>query len=188
MKKFALLLLTGWCGVLAAQTNAPAPVPADKPVKTSTSTDTNAPMQITSDSAEVDMVKRQAEYRGNVRVDRQDMKLTCGWMLVTLPEAGGRLDRVTAETNVVIDFTDEKGQTYHVTSAKAVYDFKVENSVTNETVTFTGSPRVETSQSIIESEPMVWDRVKNKFFFSGPKMISKGTPGSETNGAPPKLF
>lgn len=188
MKKFVLLLLTGWCGVLAAQTNASAPVPADKPVKTSVNKDTNAPMQITSSSAEVDMIKRLAEYRGNVRVERQDMTLTCGWMLVSLPTDGGRLDRVVAETNVVIDFTDEGGQIYHVTSAKAVYDFKVENSVTNETVTFTGSPKVETSQSIIESEPMVWDRVKNKFIFTGPKMISKTAPGSTNNGAPPKLF
>ena len=194
MKKILFILLAGLGGVAVAQTNA---------VRTTVAMSTNAPAastnkpvakaapgptQINSDGAEFDLNAHRAVYHGNVVVERPDVKLTCGWLVVDLPPAGGRLNRVVAETNVVIDFTDEKGQKYHVTSAKAVYDFKVENAVTNETVTFTGSPKVETAQSTIESEPMVWDRVKNKFSFTAPKMISREMPGSQTNGAPMKLF
>jgi lipopolysaccharide transport protein LptA len=147
----------------------------------------SGPTQINSDGAEFDLNLRQAVYQGHVVVDRPDMKLTCGWLTVNLPQAGERLDRIVAETNVVIDFTDDKGQKYHVTSAKAVYAYTMENSTTNETVTFTGSPRVEMNQGTIESEPMVWDRVRNKFIFHAPKMISNGAPMTGTNEAP-KLF
>lgn len=168
MKKMIFLVMAGWCGVAAAQTNSPAPgapatnAPAAK-----------APTQINSDAADFDMTTRQAVYRGHVTVVDPQLKLTCEWLVVDLPAAGAHLSHVQAETNVVIDFRDEKGQTYHVTSAKAVYAYQVEGAVTNETVTFTGSPKVETTQSTIESEPMVWDRMRNKFTFTAPKMISR---------------
>jgi lipopolysaccharide transport protein LptA len=198
MKIILFILLTGLCGVAVAQTNvvrttppmstnAPA-VSTNKPAANPPAKAASCPTQINSDGAEFDLNAHRAVYHGNVVVERPDVKLTCGWLVVDVPPAGGRLNRVVAETNVVIDFTDEKGQKYHVTSAKAVYDLKVENAVTNETVTFTGSPKVETVQSTIESEPMVWDRVKNKFSFTAPKMISREMPGSQTNGAPMKLF
>lgn len=179
MKLIISIGLAGCCAVFAAATNEVAAPPAGAT--------TNAPAakasttQINSDHAEFDLSKHQAVYQGHVRVDRPDAKLTCGWLTVSLPAAGGRLDRIVAETNVVIDFTDEKGEKYHVTAAKAVYEFKSENSVTNELVTFTGNPRVETAQSTIESEPMVWDRVRNKFTFFAPKMISTG---AGTNASP----
>lgn len=180
MKKILFIILAGLCSQVFAQTNPPANAPAAKTPP--------GPTQINSDSAEFDLNAHLAVYRGNVVVERPDVKLTCAWLTVDLPEAGAHLSHVVAETNVVIDFTDEKGQKYHVTSAKAVYGYKVENSVTNETVTFTGSPKVETTQSTIESEPMVWDRTRNKFIFTAPKMISRETPGSSTNGGPVKLF
>jgi lipopolysaccharide transport protein LptA len=199
MKKTLFILLAGLSGAAVAQTNAvqtasamptnPPAVSTNKPAAKTAAKPATGPTQINSDGAEFDLNAHRAVYQGNVVVERPDVKLTCGWLTVDLPPEGGRLNRVVAETNVVIDFTDEKGQKYHVTSAKAVYDFKVENAVTNETVTFTGNPRVETAQSIVESEPMVWDRVKNKFSFTAPKMISRETPGSQTNnGTPLKIF
>ena len=144
-------------------------------------------MDIYSDGAEFDMNLHQATYHGNVQVNRPGTKLTCEWMVVDLPQGGGHLSHIVAVTNVVIDFTDAKGEKYHVTSAKAVYDYKVENNTTNEIITFTGSPKVETGQSIIESEPMIWDRVRNKFSFFAPKMHTLGGPATDTNGTP-KLF
>jgi lipopolysaccharide transport protein LptA len=185
MKKIILILTAGWCGLAAAQTNTPVVTPAS--TNTSALTATNAPMDIYSDTAEFDMDAHLAVYRGNVRVNRPDTKMTCGWMQVDLPDGGGHLSHIVATTNVVIDFTDAKGQKYHVTSAKAVYDYKVENAVTNEIVTFTGNPVVKTSTSTIESEPMVWDRIRNKFFFNNPKMHTIGDLGNDTNGTP-KLF
>ena len=62
---------------------------------------------------------------------------------------------------MVIDFTDEKGQTNHVTSDKAVYVYKVQNGVTNETVTLTGNAKVENAQGWLTGEPIVWNRAND---------------------------
>lgn len=186
MRKILATLAAALCGTALAQTNMAA---------LGTAAATNAPTartqtEINADTAEFDLNTRQAVYRGHVNVEDPQAKMTCGQLTLDLPAAGAHLNRVVAETNVVIDFKDEKGQKYHVTSAKAVYSYKVEGSKTNETVTFTGNPRVETAQSIIESEPMVWDRAKNKFRFFNPRMIS--TEGinklTGTNGPALKLF
>ena len=175
MKKilFPFLILLGAIGPATAQTNAPA-------VKTN-----SPPTEITSDTADFDLSAHQAVYRGHVQVVNAEVKLACEWMVVDLPSAGAHLSNIVAETNVVIDLTDAKGQTYHVTSAKAVYAYKAEGGATNETVTFTGKPRVETATSTIDSEPMIWDRTRNKFTFIAPTMISRDMGG--TNG-PAKLF
>lgn len=181
MKKLFLLLALGiGAAALAQLPPALLPVPAS-----SVTGDTNAPAKprgpttITSDAADFDMNIHQATYRGHVLVEDPQVKMTCAWLVVNLPEGGEHLNHVLADTNVVVDFTDEKGQTYHVTSARAVYDYKVVDAVTNETVTFTGSPKVVTDQSTIESEPMIWDRARNKFSFIAPKMKSTAGLGGE---------
>ena len=101
---------------------------------------------------------RTATYYGNVRVDDPQMKLTCAWLVADLPQNGGHINHIVAETNVVIDFTDEKGQTNHATSDKAVYNYNVQGAVTNETVTLTGNARAENAQVILTGEPIVWNR------------------------------
>lgn len=178
--------MAGICGLAAAQTNQVASEPATAGAPGGRMPTT----QISSDAADFDLNTRQAVYRGHVQVEDPQVKMTCERLAVDLPAAGARLNHVVAETNVVIDFRDEKGQTYHVTAARAVYAYNVEGSQTNETVTFTGSPRVETAQATIESEPMIWDRMKNKFKFVNPRMIS--TEGinhmAGTNGPAAKLF
>jgi lipopolysaccharide export system protein LptA len=177
MKKFVFLFLIAGGGWALAQTNPAAMNVASRPAT-----------QINSDAADFDLNTHQAVYRGHVRVEHPELKLTCGTLLVDLPTAGAHLTNVVADADVVIDFNDGKGQTYHVTAARAVYAYGVQNAVTNETVTFTGSPKVETAQSTIESEPMIWDRAHNKFTFIAPKMISREAPGAGTNGLPVKLF
>jgi lipopolysaccharide export system protein LptA len=181
MKRIIFLLAAGFCSLAAAQTNVPlslsvaAPAAKAKP---------HAPTitMIDSDMADFDMNLHQAIYRGHVLVVDPQVRLTCEWLLVDLPAGGEHLNHVLATTNVVVDFTNEKGEKYHVTAAKAVYDYKVVEAVTNETVTFTGKPVVETATSIIYSEPMVWDRARNHFIFTEPQMISKDNGG--TNSSP----
>jgi lipopolysaccharide transport protein LptA len=131
---------------LRAQTNAPA-----EPHLT----------QIDSDSVDFDMNTnaRTATYIGHVRVDDPQMKLTCAWLLANLPQDGGHISHIVAETNVVIDFTDDKGQTNHATSDKAVYNYNVQGAVTNETVTLTGNAKTENAQAILTGEPIIWNRV-----------------------------
>lgn len=142
------------------------------------------PTLIDSDSANFDMAAHRAVYRGHVRVDDPQMKLTCALLTADLPQNGGRVNHIVAETNVVIDFTDEKGQNSHATSDKAVYDFKVENGATNETVTLTGSPQVEDAQGTQAGDVITWDRANNGFQFINPHMVFRQSftgASAETN-------
>ena len=183
MKKLLMLLMAGSCGLVWAQTNQVAMVAA-RPAQ---------PTEVDSDKAEFDMggahSPRQVIYRGNVRVTDPKIKLWCEWLLLTLPPGSGHVSHISAETNVVIDFVGENGEKYHVTSDKAVYDYTVVNQVTNETVTWTGNPIVDTKDGKIWSEPLVWDRRANRFFFTNQKMIlPNGLSGSGTNGSALKLY
>jgi lipopolysaccharide transport protein LptA len=155
----ALTIMLGG-GILRAQTNAAA-VP--KPAR--------APTLIDSDRADFDLTARKAFYYGNVRVDDPQMKLTCVKMTADLPQTGGHINRIVAETNVVIDSVDEKGQTNHATSDKAIYFYHVENGVTNETVTLTGNAKVENAQGWLTGEPIVWDRANNSLHAENQNMI-----------------
>jgi lipopolysaccharide transport protein LptA len=163
VKKFHLiagLVLAG--GILHAQTNVTT---APKPPK--------PPTLINSDTADFDLTTHRAIYRGNVRVDDPQMLLTCALLTADAPPPDGDTQRkhIVAETNVVIISVDEKGQTNHATSDKAVYDFKVENGVTNETVTLTGHAIMNNSQGTLTGEPIIWDRVNNHLTAVNQKMV-----------------
>jgi lipopolysaccharide transport protein LptA len=145
----------------------------------------HAPTRIDSDSVDFDMNTHQAVYRGDVRVDDPQMKLTCAHLVVFLPEAGGRPDRIVAETNVVIDFTDEKNQKMHSTSDKAVYVYAIQNGATNETVTLTGNAKVENPQGWLTGEPVVWDRASNHLTATNQKMIFRQNLNGATAGTNP---
>jgi lipopolysaccharide transport protein LptA len=149
----AWLALTGG-GWLQAQTN----------LKT-------APTVITSAHGFYSNGSRQVIYTGSVQVDDPRMKLTCEQLIADLPPAGGHIDHLVALTNVVMDSVDEKGQTNHATSDMAVYDYKMVDGVTNETVTLTGNARVRSGQDWMTGEPIVWDRVNNSMRVENPKMI-----------------
>ena len=128
------------------------------------------------------MTGHKVVYRGNVRVDDPQMKLTCEQLVADLPQSGGRISHIVAETNVVIDFTDEKGQTMHATSDKAVYFYNVQDGATNETVTLTGNAKVENAQGWLTGEPIVWDRAGNHLTATNPKMIFRQDLGGATTG------
>lgn len=149
--------------VLAAATaGAPAQTNADAAANVTT---------ISSDNVNFNMNLHTAIYRGNVRVEDPQMKLTCELITASLPPSGGRPNHIVAETNVAIDFTDEQGQTNHVTSDKAIYDYSVENGTTNETALFTGHAKAKIAHGvIITGEPLVWSRA-NGFSATNEVMI-----------------
>jgi hypothetical protein len=94
-----------------------------------------------------------------------------------------------AVTDVVIDRVDEKGQTNHITSDKAVYTYSVVNDVTNEVATFTGgnpTPKVENQQMIIVGDPLVMNLLTKQFSGKNYKTTFKQTPNAdgETNTSP----
>jgi lipopolysaccharide transport protein LptA len=161
--KFFCLIALVFCGLnLRAQTNAP-----------------DAWTRIDSDSAIFDRDGHKATYRGHVFVRDPGMKLHCEWLVVDLPSAGGRVNHIVAETNVVIDLVDEKGQTNHATGDLAVYDYAVQDSVTNETVTLTGDPQIKNSMGTQSGDKIVWDKISNKFHFTNPR----GVMHENLNGA-----
>jgi len=138
------------------------------------------PTQIDSASGFFDGNGHKAVYCGNVRVSDPEMKLTCAWLVVDLPQSGGRVSHIVAQTNVVIDATDSKGQTMHATSDKAIYSFQVKDSVTNETVTLTGNAKVENAQGWLTGEPIVWNRANDSVTATDQHMIFK----QSLNGMP----
>ena len=148
---------------MPAATNANV-VPPPKP---------RPPTRIEADRADFDLATREATYFENVRVDDPDMKLSCEWLTANLPQAGGRMDHIVAETNVVIDFTDEKGQPVHATGDKAVYSYQVQGGVTNETITLTGNPQIEDALGTQTGDEIIWDRANNRISIPrNAKMVS----------------
>ena len=161
-------------------TNAPPPKPM-----------TPAMTQIDSDSFDGDLNGRRAIYSGHVRVTDPRMTLTCARLIADLPPAGGRINHIVAETNVVIDATDDKGATNHVTCDKAVYDYDVQGSVTNDTITLTGNPQIVNAQGTNTADVIVWNRANGHIYETSPHMSGEnlGGAGANTNGLPaPKLF
>ena len=182
MKKICLIAIlalagNGW---LPAQTNTST---APKPPR--------APTIINSDRADFDLTGRHAVYRGNVRVDDPQMQMSCEELTADLPQTGGHINHLVALTNVVMDSVDDKGQTNHATSDKAIYDYSVVNGVTNETVTLTGNAKVDDGKSWMTGEPITFDRVNNSIHAENQKMIlrqslatalvSTNAPAGKTN-------
>ncbi len=133
-------------------TNAPASPPLPR---TETLIEADGP-------ADFDLTGRRVIYHDNVRVDAPNMKLRCEWLAADLPQNGGHVTNIVAETNVVIDAADDKGQKMHATSDKAVYVYNVQNGVTNETVTLTGEPaHLETAKASVAGNTIIWDRTRD---------------------------
>jgi lipopolysaccharide export system protein LptA len=170
-------------GVLMAhaQTNTPGTPPAPR-----------APALIYADSADFDLSGHQVIYHRQVRVDDTQMKLTCEQLVADLPPAGGRPNHIVAETNVVIDFTDTKGQTNHATGDKAVYTYQEQGGVTNVTVTLTGDPQpqVVNAQGLQAGDVIIWNRENTNShvrFIGNYHMVSYQKPGAvmaDTNSPP----
>lgn len=124
-------------------------------------------------------------YREHVRVTSPGLKLTCEWLAADFSQASGRVTNIVAETNVVINATDDKGREMHATGDKAVYAFIVENGVTNETVTLTGDARAEYKDITLTGNPIIWDRTHDSLYVpTNPKMIfhqNLETPAAGTN-------
>src|ERR1017187_8835801 len=145
---------------------------------------------IYSDSSDFDWLGHTATNRGNVRVIAPDMKLTCALLIADiagLPPSGWHLSRIVAETNVVLDAKDSKGQPIHATGDRAVYIYNVENGVTNETVTLTGNPQPQviayqgTFVSTNRADIIIWDRANKGFHSTGNIHSTYGPVSAGTN-------
>lgn len=180
MKFLLAVVLAGSCALTRAAGNVAS---------------TNAPQQqveITSDSGRFDGKSSQMTYLGNVYVtDNLKAQLHCNKLTISLPPEGGHPTNVVAETDVMIDYVDGKGDTNHVTADRAVYAYGIVTNgtliVTNETVTFTGGkpkPKIINSQGVILSEPLVYDAIANQFIFSHYESHFNIKSSDTTNSSP----
>ena len=102
---------------------------------------------IRSDYLQSDTNKHQVTYTyfGHVHADGPQMKLASERLTVDRWPSG---ERITAETNVVID-----NGTNHITCDRAVYAYAVQNGVTNGTMTTTGHVKLT---SLLDASKGVW--------------------------------
>jgi lipopolysaccharide transport protein LptA len=175
MKPYCLILFAAVLGAtLGAQTNSTPATPRPQ-----------TPTQINSDSVDFDLQTHIAIYRGNVRVDDPQMKLWCALLTATAPEAGGRIEKIVAETNVVMLLPDEKGFTNRATGDKLVYTYKVVEGVTNEVAVLTGNPKLEKPDMTVLGDVITWDRANNQLHVTNQRMIFRtDTQGGQTNPPP----
>ena len=136
--------------------------------------------EIFSDSGQFDLKNHVMVYVDKVRVLDPQMKLTCEIMTVNLPESG-RPDKIVAERNVIIDGVDNQGKPIHATGDKAVYTYRVVNSVTNETVVLSGNPRVQQLDNWMTGDEITWDRQNGSFSATHPHVVLVQEEKERTN-------
>jgi lipopolysaccharide transport protein LptA len=172
------LLLAVEGGMVRAQTNATA-APQSSVERT----------VISSRRGFYSNATRQVIYTGGVSVTDPKLQLTCEQLTADFPKSGGHINRMVALTNVVMDSVDDKGETNHATSDMAVYEYNVEDGVTNEIVTLSGNARAENAQLILYGEPITYNRATGNLTAEKEHMIIKQKtpdPLTGTNAPAPK--
>jgi lipopolysaccharide export system protein LptA len=192
MNKFAALTIiaAALAGLAAAQTG-PGPGPADSSafaLAPATLRSTNSPemteTEILSESAYFDLKGRTAIYMGDVKVRDPRMDLSCEVLTVHMAPSGGKFDSIVAETNVAIDFLDEKGQKVHGTGGKAIYTYNVFGNYTNDVLELMDNPVLKTVQGDWYGDTIKLDRVNNTISGTHSRMIIRNTSG-DTNSIIP---
>ena len=147
------------------------------------------PIRIVAEHAVVDMNNHNLVYSSHVTVSDPQMKMTCDSLTVsasTNSSASLRPDGGVAEGHVIIVALDDKGRPINARSDKAIYSYKVANSVTNETVTLTGNVYVDSAMGKGTADPIVWDRINNTIHMENQDMQFQPDIKSGTNTAPAK--
>lgn len=197
MKVPCFLFLTLVCGVAAlpAQTNTVANAsagsngvdsilalvttnrPAASPATNQPAARPRGPIFIhSSGPAVVDMENHWVTYSDSVLVTNPEMKLTCEWAKANFPANWEQATNVVAQTNVIVDYVDPKGQKGRALGDKAVYLFQIVNGLTNETVTLTGDPTNNPPEILMGlnyadrqiATQIVYDVLTGKLIFKSP--------------------
>ena len=135
--------------------------------------------EILSKSAYFDLKARTAIYLGDVRVRDPRMELACEILTVKLsPQGGGKFDSGIAETNVVIDFIDDKGQKIHATGGKVIYRYNATATYTNDVMELMDNPLLHTPQVDWSGGVITFDRINNTIKADHSRMIIRQPPDS----------
>jgi lipopolysaccharide export system protein LptA len=203
MKLYCLAILTLVCAVatLSAQTNSvtngvdsilalvTTNRPAASPATNQPAPDrARGPVTIKSAGPAVfDMENHWVTYSDQVRVTDPQMKLTCDWAKANFSGDWKQATNVVAETNVVVDYIDPKGQKGRALGDKAVYLFQVQNGITNETVTLTGNPPeiLQDTNHYLTGSAIVYDLMTRRMIASNSTIVYfRGTNGPAGSNSP----
>ena len=167
MKKIILPILllasgiSGWSAEADASKVAP-PVKMESTRLPPTNSVPFTETDIISKRASFDMKTSTIIYQGDVRIKDPRMDLSCEVLTVKLaPEGGGKIESSIAETNVVIDFIDEKGQRIHATGGKVIYRYTVTPTSTNDVMELMDNPLLHTSEVDWSGGVISFDRINN---------------------------
>ncbi len=134
---------------------------------------TNAPAveqsgaTIESKMAKFNYKTRETTYWGSVRVSVPPLQMRCDYLTARAPTNSSHPDSIVASSNVVVLVREPDGAIYTNWSDKAVYTFKPDGSLTNETLVLSGSPVVikwETKSST--ADEITWDIGHDSIFAS----------------------
>ena len=139
-----------------------------------------SPIVITSRTSEVNLRSNVVVYLGDVRVTEDTMSLTSDFLVASMPQKGGRIERILAETNVVLNMTDERGQKVHGRGERLLYSYRATETETNEVVELSGNPVIETDQGKTSADVITFDRMTGRVRFQNPHMQIE-QEGSLTN-------
>jgi lipopolysaccharide export system protein LptA len=149
---------------------------------------TNSPdmteTEILSESAYFDLKGRTAIYMGDVKVRDPRMDMACELLTVHMAPSGGKFDSIVAETNVSIDFLDEKGQKVHGTGGKAIYTYYVMGNYTNDVLQLMENPVLKTTQGDWYGDIIKLDRVNNTISGTHSRMVIRNSTGDTNNIIP----
>lgn len=173
-----LVLSLGWTVAEAQQQQQRRPAPGAK------KSDADQPIEITSDSLEVQQDRQLAIFRGRVQAVQGDMRLTADTVAVTYREqktqqppsqqrqrqpsqtdgAMGAITRIDATGNVFVSSPTETAQ-----GLVGVYD------VDKRVITLTGQVVLTRDKNVLKGENLVWNLETG---------VSRLDGGATTGGAP----
>jgi len=173
MKPFFLFLLLVLAATVRAEekpTPAAAAVTNADAAAAKTLGELKSPIVITSRSSVVNLRSNVVVYFGNVRVTETNMSLLCEYLIAVMPQRGGRIESILAQTNVVMDMTDEKGEKVHGTGEKLLYTYRATETETNEVIELSGNPWIETARGSTKADVITYDRITGMVRFQNPQM------------------
>jgi lipopolysaccharide export system protein LptA len=146
---------------IAARTNSPSAL--------NTRPSTNEFADIYSETYTVST--NTARFEGGVRIIHPRLNWVCQTMNVDSPNPNAKDVTMTAEQAVEFNLkagTDENQlQDVHGTCNHAVYNYAITPSGTNDTMTLTGNPILETTNGIFKNKILILDCANNKLMAPG---------------------
>jgi lipopolysaccharide export system protein LptA len=132
----------------------------------------------------------RSRFEGGVRIVHPRLDWVCQTMNVDYPNPNSKDVTMTAEQAVEFNLkggTDEDQlHDVHGTCNHAVYNYAVTPMGTNDTMTLTGSPILETTNSVIKNKTLILDCANNKLMAPGKYKIY-GT-NTSTTAIPTNVF